>query len=146
MESYIKNVEVRWSDLDPNFHLRHSVYYDWGAYCRMCFFMENGLTPDVLQQQQVGPILLREECQFRREIHFGDNCTIDMVVLHARQDLSRWTIQHQIKKNDHTLAAIVTIDGAWLNTKERKMTLPPEIGHQVFQKLPKHPEFGWKNK
>ena len=29
--NYTKPVEIRWSDLDPNFHLRHSVYYDYGV-------------------------------------------------------------------------------------------------------------------
>ena len=37
MKDFIKEIQVRWSDLDPNFHLRHSVYYDWGAYCRIEF-------------------------------------------------------------------------------------------------------------
>lgn len=70
---YTKKVEVRWSDLDPNFHLRHSVYYDWGAYVRMSFMTENGITPSLLQQYQIGPILFREECIFKREISFHDS-------------------------------------------------------------------------
>ena len=40
MDVYSKKVEIRWSDLDPNFHLRHSVYYDWGAYTRISFLSE----------------------------------------------------------------------------------------------------------
>ena len=50
MTSYIKPVEIRWSDLDPNFHVRHSVYYDMGAYIRMSFLTENGLNTAVLMQ------------------------------------------------------------------------------------------------
>lgn len=37
MEKFIQEIQLRWSDLDPNFHLRHSVYYDWGAFCRIEF-------------------------------------------------------------------------------------------------------------
>ena len=31
MASFIKEISFRWSDLDPNFHVRHSAYYDFGA-------------------------------------------------------------------------------------------------------------------
>ena len=41
MEVYSKKLEVRWADLDPNFHVLHSKYYDFGAYCRLSFFNEN---------------------------------------------------------------------------------------------------------
>ena len=61
-------LQIRWSDLDPNFHLRHSVYYDWAAMCRMEFLTRNGLTPALMQQMQFGPIIFREEAVFRKEI------------------------------------------------------------------------------
>jgi hypothetical protein len=50
MDRYSKHVEVRWSDLDPNFHLRHSVYYDWGAYARLSFMQDKGITAASLVQ------------------------------------------------------------------------------------------------
>ncbi|HLY70108.1 MAG TPA: acyl-CoA thioesterase, partial [Puia sp.] len=78
MEKYIRNPEVRWSDLDPNFHLRHSVYYDYAAYCRVCFLEDNGLTGTVMQQLHFGPILFREEAVFRKEIRMGDKIAIDL--------------------------------------------------------------------
>src|SRR4051812_41134119 len=78
MENYAKEVEVRWSDLDPNYHLRHSVYYDWGAYLRLTFLNENGLTPSVMLQHHFGPVLFREESVFKREIFFGDTVTINI--------------------------------------------------------------------
>src|SRR6186713_824007 len=91
-------VQIRWSDLDPNVHLRHSVYYDWGAYSRITFFNENKLTTGVLQELQIGPILFREECIFKREIRLGDKVTIDLRLLRSRKDYSRWAIQHTITK------------------------------------------------
>ena len=53
MTEYKKKVEIRWSDLDPNFHLRHSVYYDWGAFVRMSFLTEHGLTAAVMMQHHI---------------------------------------------------------------------------------------------
>jgi acyl-CoA thioester hydrolase len=70
MEKFSKPVQLRWSDMDPNFHIRHSVYYDWGAMCRIDFLTQYGLTPAVMQQYSFGPIIFREECVFRKEIKF----------------------------------------------------------------------------
>src|SRR4051812_7192890 len=104
MENFILPVQIRWSDLDPNFHLRHSVYYDWGAMCRIEFLYQHKLTSDVMIKLQFGPILFREECIFRKEIRFGDIVTVDLELIKSRKDYSRWTIQHTIRKNDEVAA------------------------------------------
>src|ERR1700750_2122526 len=109
MTGYSKNVEVRWSDLDPNFHLRHSVYYDWGAFCRIEFLSELGLKPSVLEQLHIGPILFREECIFKREVRFGDEIMIDLKLMKAKRNYARWSIQHTIFKNDNIVSAIINV-------------------------------------
>lgn len=146
MHSYIKPVEVRWSDLDPNFHVRHSVYYDWGAYSRINYLNEKGLTPAVMTQLQFGPILFREECVFRKEIRFGDPLTIDLQLLRSREDFSRWSIRHQLFRDGDTLAAIITVDGAWLDTARRKLATPPEMVQKVFVDMTRSADFEWINK
>lgn len=129
-------LQIRWSDLDPNFHLRHSVYYDWAALCRMEFLIKHGLSPAMMQGLQFGPIIFREEAVFRKEIKYGDAISINMKLVKARRDYSRWSIAHEISKTDGTLCAIVTIDGAWLNTAERKLFIPPAEVAQVFGQMP----------
>jgi acyl-CoA thioester hydrolase len=143
MDSYSKQIEVRWADLDPNYHLRHSVYYDYGAYCRICFLEENGLSNAKMQQLQFGPILFREEAVFRREIRLGDRLRIDLQVLKSRRDYSRWSIQHQLFKNEEVLAAVLTVDGAWIDTNIRKLATPPEEVAAVFELMPKAESFSW---
>lgn len=146
MVSYSKTIELRWSDLDPNFHVLHSKYYDLGAFCRMAFLVENGLTPAVMQEHNVGPILFREECIFRKELNFSDEVRIDLTGTAARSDYSRWSMQHNIWKNGDTLAAVIKVDGAWMDTKLRKLTAPPSIVYEVFNKLPKSPDFQFSSK
>ena len=121
MENFIKEIQIRWSDLDPNFHLRHSVYYDWGALSRIEFLYARGLTAELMEQLHFGPILFREECIFKKEVRFGDKITIGLKLLKARKDYSRWTIQHDIIKNNEVVSAILTVDGAWLDTGKRKL-------------------------
>ena len=142
MENFILPVQVRWSDMDPNFHLRHSVYYDWGALSRIEFLYKYELTTDAMMKLQFGPILFREECVFRKEIRLGDNVTVNLEMLKSRRDYSRWTIQHTIKKNDD-VSAILTVDGAWLDTAKRKLTVPPQQVVHVFGQMPAAENFQW---
>lgn len=143
MEPFSMEVQIRWSDLDPNFHLRHSVYYDWGALCRIAFLNRHGLTADVMSRIHVGPILFREECVFRKEIRSDDVVSIDLKLVKAKADFSRWSIQHQILKAGTVVSAILSVDGAWLNTVQRKLAMPPEEVHAVFSKMPRSDSFEW---
>lgn len=143
MEAFELPIQVRWSDLDPNFHLRHSVYYDFGAQCRVAFLSKAGLTWQRMYQLQIGPILFREECIFKREIRLGDAVTVDLKLMKAKKDFSRFTIQHIIKKDPSTISAILTVDIAWINGVTRKLAVLPEEEIKKFSDGPKAEDFQW---
>ena len=141
MEQYSKKLEVRWADLDPNFHVLHSKYYDFGAYCRMSFLTEHGITPAVMIENNIGPIIFREECVFKREIKFGDELEVFLKLSKCNEDASRWSMVHELWTNGDTLAALITIDGAWLDTKLRKLAKPPEVCKFGLNLIPKSDNF-----
>ena len=143
MQLFSTAVQVRWSDLDPNFHLRHSVYYDWGAMCRVEFLNKFGLTAGEMMRLQFGPILFREECIFRREVRSGDNVIITLELTKSRKDFSRWSIQHQVIKNDTIVSAVLSVDGAWMSMSERKLATPPNEVFEVFDQMPRAENFEW---
>ncbi|RYY83010.1 MAG: thioesterase, partial [Chitinophagaceae bacterium] len=136
MAQFERILQIRWSDLDPNFHLRHSVYYDWGAYCRVEFLTAHGLDAQMMQQLGIGPILFREECSFRREIRSGDEVKINLALWRGRRDFSRWSFRHEIVKNGDTLAATLIVDGAWMDVRQRKLCTPPDNVHHIFEGMP----------
>ena len=143
MEIFKTPIQIRWSDLDPNAHLRHSVYYDWGALCRVEYFDSLQLTTTVMHQLQVGPVVFREECVFKKEIRFGDKITIDLQLLKARRDISRWSIRHTIYKGEDIEAAIITVDGAWIDLTKRKLAPAPQLIRDVFNQMPHKGDFTW---
>ncbi len=145
MEDFVMPIQVRWSDLDPNFHLRHSVYYDWGAVCRVEYLNKAGLTLQRMQQLQIGLILFREECVFRREVRMGDVVTIDAKILKARRDFSRFTILHEIKKDTETVASIITVDIAWMSAVTRKLAALPEEDTKLLMQGPFAENFQWED-
>lgn len=146
MESFEKKIEIRWSDLDPNYHLRHSAYYDYGAYSRICFLNEHGLTPEIMQQHNIGPVLFREECLFKKEIKFADTIMVNVKLDKSTPDFARWTMVHELWKNENVLAAIITVDGAWLDTKLRKLAKLPDSLKAAFEKMPRTSKFNLNDK
>lgn len=141
MNEFSLPLQLRWSDIDANRHLRHSVYYDYGALCRMALFTQIGLSIEMLQQHHIGPILFREEAVFRREILFDDNLTISAEVIKATSDYSRWSFRHSFMKSGDTLAATLTVDGAWIDTRKRKLAVPPLFLFDAFSRIPKSKDF-----
>lgn len=142
MSVFTKTISIRWSDLDPNFHMRHSAYYDFGAQHRIEILHQQGLTVELMQQQHFGPIAFREECIFRKEIHLNDTITISTKIGKMKTDASRWTIVHEMHNQDGILCAKITIDGAWMDTKLRKLATPtPPIALEVMNAMPKTDDF-----
>jgi len=136
--NYVKQISIRWSDIDPNLHLRHSVYYDFGAQHRIEILEEAGLSISVMQSVGFGPIVFREECVFKREIRFSDVISIHTKLVSLSHDASRWTLQHEFYNLKGILCALITIDGAWMDIKLRKLCNPtPQVLVEVMNNFPK---------
>ncbi len=134
---FSKNFTVRWADLDANIHMRHSAYNDYAAQTRLLFMAENGFGMDWFKKNNVFPILFREETVFLKEIHGNENIRIDVVLVSMNEDGSRWTIMNRFYKDDGTLAARLTVDGAWMDIVKRKLKPPPSELPQLFNTLEK---------
>lgn len=143
MQAITQKVSLRWADIDINRHVRHSVYYDWGADARLEHFRLIGMTVEKMETLQIGVILLREECVFRREVRLGDPVTISLELISAKRDYSRWSIRHRIMRDPETVAAILTVDGAWIDMQKRKLAIPPPEMIPAFESLGKAEDFHW---
>lgn len=141
--SFKRPVVLRWADLDPNGHVRHSVYYDFGAAIRVDFLNAAGITLKFMEAYHFGPILFREEAVFRRELKYGDPLWINLLVSKARRDGSRFSFRHEIAREDGTLCAVINVDGAWLDTQHRKLATPPDIAARMLENGPRSDDFQW---
>ena len=145
MNEYKKEFELRWSDVDANQHVMHSKYYELGAHCRMSFMFEHGVTSQFFQKEMIGPILFREECIFKKEVNAAEIVTVNLVVTKCRRDGSRWSVLHELKKTDGTIAALMYADLAWMDLTKRKLTIPPAIVAKMMEAAPKHVDFLYIN-
>lgn len=140
MEPFTQTITVRWADLDPNGHVRHSVYYDYGAQARVALLEKRGLGLKWMAKNMIGPVLFREQAKFLRELHMSDEITIDFQIAGESEDGRKWRIVHNIHRGDE-LCAVLDMDGAWLDLRARRITVPPEELRLAFHDLPRTDDF-----
>ena len=133
--------DVRWADIDANRHMRHSAYYDYAAHLRVQLLKNIGVDIITLSELKIGPVLFREEAIFMREIGIDDTIRVNVKLKRAREDASRWTFIHEIRKTDDTIAATVTVDGAWFDLKKRKLIALPDNFLLTFLDIAKTDDF-----
>jgi acyl-CoA thioester hydrolase len=134
-------ITLRWADLDPNGHVRHSVYYDFGAQVRIAFLEAQGVGVSWMAQNSVGPVLFREEARFLRELRLGDNLTIDFRIAGASADGRKWRARHEILRGGSERVATLEVDGAWLDLRSRKVAAPPPELIRAFEGLARTEDF-----
>jgi acyl-CoA thioester hydrolase len=133
-------IALRWADLDPNGHVRHSVYYDWGAMARIAYLDGKGVGLAWMAKHQIGPVLFREEARFLREVRWGDQLQIDLSLAAASTDGRKWRMRHRILRGEDEVTTI-EIDGAWLDLRARKIVVPPEDIVRAFATVPRNDDF-----
>lgn len=143
MNDFSMPIALRWADFDPNFHLRHTAYYDFGATARLTFIQQGGLSYEQMQALHIGPVLFREEAVFRREVLPGDELSIHVRVTKLRADASRFSLRHEIVRADGVVCAVISVDCAWIDTKIRKLAIPPDEVKVLFENLPRSDDFEW---
>lgn len=141
MDNVFYKGQVLWAHIDANRHLRHSAYADFCAQARVNMLKEMGLSLAELGKRQIGPILFREELVYYKEIHQDEHIYVKILMTQYNKHNSRFSFRHEIYKVPNVLAAVVNVDGAWLDLTKRKLTsLPDEWGH-VIAKIPKAADY-----
>jgi len=138
---YAKTYELRWSDADANGHVRHSVYSELAAEVRIAWLKEGGFPWKRLAELGVGPVLLREELEYRHEIGLGERVRIDILAVGLSPDGARWKLRHDLVKEDGSLAGRVTAIGGWLDLAARRLVVPPGPLVELLRATARVPEF-----
>jgi acyl-CoA thioester hydrolase len=133
--------QVLWAQIDANQHLRHSAYADFAAQARLALLDGIGLTASVLYGHKIGPVLFREELIYLREVGLNDYVKVTCEVIKSRPDGSRWTMRHELYRGDGVKAAVITVEGAWIDMEKRKLTLLPPALSDLFAQAPKSSDY-----
>jgi len=127
--------------MDANQHLRHSAYADLAAQARVELLESIELGMSVFHKLKLGPILFREELIYLKEIRGSQRIELTTVMVKSRKDGSRWSIRHELFREDGVKSAIINVDGAWMDLVARKLTALPEEFANAFQSMPKSDDY-----
>ncbi len=140
--TFRSRIALRWADIDANFHLRHSVFYDLGSEQRINFCAAGGATMDLMQREGFAPVLFREECRFLKEVKINDAVEIDLAISGLSRDFRKFAFQHRFLRGEE-VCAVVRVEGAWFNAVTRKVFVPPQLLTDALEHGPRSEDFAW---
>ena len=116
--------EVKWADVDPNMHLRHTVYLDFTDQARVQLFAEHGIPFTSLRKMMLGPVIFGVASSFHKEVLLGESVGVDCKLLGMSEDFRKWHFRQHVYKENGEVAALVSTKGAWVDLMQRKLTVP----------------------
>ena len=140
-EPFTQILQVGWGDLDANGHMRNTAYLDMGATVRMLHFREYGFTMRDFQRLRVGPVIMRDEVEYFRELNILDPVRVTLILAGLSEDVSRFRMRNEFFREDGKLVARVTSTGGWMDLTARKLTLPPEKLAEAMRNLSRAADF-----
>ncbi len=141
-EVYSQEYHVRWSDLDPNQHMRHSAYADLCAATRISYLESFGFGMSAFAKLKMGPVLFNENIHYFSEVRPNDKVIVNVRVSGVSESGHKWTMHHEIfRKSDNKLAATIDIAGAWFDLSQRKVSAPPQELREKIDLVPRTNDF-----
>lgn len=141
---YSLTFPIRWADVDPNRHVRHTAYGDYATHVRVSFMTERGFPVEKWVELGIGPVVLTEQIDYLKEVALGEKICIDLTLAGISKSRKRFRLRHQIYKEDGSLAVRIHMMFGWIDLHQRKM-ITPDAAHpvtQVFQQLETTEDFG----
>jgi acyl-CoA thioester hydrolase len=121
-----KLIEVRWADCDANRHMRHTAYSDLCAHTRVCYLSSIGMGSEWAKVHNVGPVLFKEETEYKLEAYMGEQLKITLEVGEPTGFTKSIQMLQNLYKEDGQLAATHKCIVAWMDLSLRKVIALPE--------------------
>jgi len=129
---FLNKMEIRWSDLDPNQHLANSAYMNFMSATRMVYTVKQGVSYNELKKHTLGPVVLREEIHYFKEVFPGDPVYVSQEIAGLSEDGTFYKIRHNFYTQKGKNFARGEMMGTWLDLKTRKIIIPPK---DILEKL-----------
>ena len=138
---YAKTLFASWADMDFNAHMKNTAFLDKSADVRMMFFSENGFPMGEFARLRLGPVVMKDEVEYRKEVSLLQEITVTLAIAGHSEDGSRFLLRNEIFHLDGALCAKVTSAGGWLDLTARKLVAPPKALHIAMKSLPQTSDF-----
>jgi acyl-CoA thioester hydrolase len=134
---YLKDFEIRWSDVDANRHLANSAYLNFMSHTRMSFLMEIGFNHKTLAAHEIGPVVFYEHVYYFKEAFPGKPIKVSMEVMGMSEDGKFFEFHHNFYDHKGVNFAHCEMLGSWVDLKTRKLTGLPDDFLKTFSNVEK---------
>ncbi|PKA98058.1 acyl-CoA thioester hydrolase [Flavobacteriaceae bacterium MAR_2009_75] len=119
---YLKEFEIRWSDVDANRHLANSAYLNFMSHTRMAFLFELGFDQKTLAKNEIGPVVFYEHMYYFKEAFPGKPVQVSMEIMGMSEDAKFFEFHHNFYNHKGENFAHCEMMGAWMDLATRKLT------------------------
>jgi acyl-CoA thioester hydrolase len=137
MDRFLETFVVRWGDCDLNGHVRNTLYSEYCIETRMAYLTKHGFGYEQFAAHALGPVILREEIDYRRELRVGERVGVDFWQLGLSPDFAKFKLAHDLYKENGKQAARVVLFGGWMDLRSRKLVVPPELLARAMVHVPR---------
>jgi len=138
---YLKEFEVRWSDIDANRHLANSAYINYMSHTRLSFMMENGFGQKEMVKHNIGPVVFYEHMYYFKEVFPGRPVDVSLQLKGISEDGTYFSFLHNFyDKNGKNLARCEMM-GAWIDLTNRTLRPTPDELFKTLDQLEKTEDF-----
>ena len=139
--SFERTLHVAWAHLDANGHMANTAYLDIVVDVRFMYFSECGFPPEEFHRLGIGPVVRRDEVDYYRELRLMQQIAINMQLAGASDDVSKFKLRHEIRREDGELCARVTTLAGIFDLGSRKLIAPPQGLADALRALDRSADF-----
>lgn len=134
---YLKEFEIRWSDVDANRHMANSAYLNFMSHTRMSFLLEIGFNQKTMSQNNIGPVVFHEHVYYFKEAFLGKPVKVSLELVGLSVDGMFFEFHHNFYDGNGKNFAHCQIMGAWIDLKTRTLTGLGKEFLEAFNKVPR---------
>ena len=134
---FLKEFEVRWSDVDANRHLANSAYINFMCHTRMAFLMELGFDHKLMAENKIGPVVFYEHMYYFKEVFPEKPVKVSLEVMGMSKDGCFFEFHHNFYDSSGKNVAHCEMMGAWMSLESRQLTRLSQELLERFQRVEK---------
>jgi len=132
---YLKEFEIRWSDLDANRHMANSAYINFMSHTRMAYLLELGLSQGQMAKEGLGPVVFYEHIHYFREAFAGQPVQVSLELMGLSGDGMFFEFLHNFYDSKGRNFARCQIMGGWIDLAQRVLAPLPETLLKAFSAM-----------
>ncbi len=138
---YLKEFEIRWSDIDANGHLANSAYINFMSHTRMSFFNDYGFSLNEMVKFSLGPVMFYENIYYFKESFIGKPIKVSLQLSGLSIDGMFFRFTHNFYNSKGKNLATCEVLGAFIDLNKRHLCGLPKELLELTDKFPRSKDF-----